>query len=440
MASSRRRAGKGSSLRRGSRARRATALSVVRRALRESEARYRDLSELTSAQVQGLECIGSGAPLSETLETLARTIEALSDGMLVSILLLDEDGVHLRHGAAPSLPGSYVRAIDGTAIGPDVGSCGSAAYLAQPIVASKIQSDPRWASFRALAMAHGLQACWSTPIVSTAGRVLGTFAMYYREPREPGLREMRLIELATGLVRIAIEHHRTEVERQRLAGLLASAPRSEERYRLLFERNLAAVFRTTPDGLILECNQSFAGLLGYPSPEAVVRVDARDIHVDPAERERLLARLRAGETVTNHEMRWRRADGGVAVVLVNVQEIREESATVLEGVASDITERRRGEEVEREAIALRSVAHLANAAAHEINNPLTTVMGRLEMLIEGLPEGSSPRALSEKALAACDQIREIVTRMHHVTRIEYLIGPDQVLPPTLDIRRSSDGG
>ncbi|MEX2220175.1 MAG: PAS domain S-box protein [Candidatus Rokuibacteriota bacterium] len=427
MASSRRRSGNGASRR--------------TRARRKSEARHRDLSALTAAQVRGLECIGSGAPLSEALATLARTIEALSDGMLVSILLLDEDGVHLRHGAAPSLPEAYVRAIDGTAIGPDVGSCGSAAYLAQPIVASKIQSDPRWVSFRELALGHGLQACWSTPIMSMTGRVLGTFAMYYREPREPGLWEMRLIEIATHLARIVIEHDRAEAERARLAGLLASAPPSrppDERYRLLFERNLAAVFRTTRDGRILECNQSFAALLGYPSPEAVVRVDAKNIHVDPAQRERLLARLGTGETVTNHEMRWRRADGHVVVVLVNVQEIHEGAATVLEGVASDITERRRGEEVAREAIALRSVAHLANAAAHEINNPLTTVVGRLEMLMDGLPKGSAPRAHSEKALAACDQIRDIVTRMHHVTRIEYLINLDQRLPPTLDIRRSSD--
>ena len=127
------------------------------------------------------------------------------------------------------------------------------------------------------------------------------------------------------------------------------------------------------------------------------------------------------------------------VVLVNVQQLHEAGVTVLEGVASDITERRRAEEAEREATALRSLAHLANAAAHEINNPLTTVVGRLEMLIERLPEDSPERTLGEKARAACDQIHEIVTRMHHVTRIEYLIGPGQELPPTLDIRKSSDG-
>ena len=169
MASSRRRAGTGS-----------------RRALRESEARYRELSELTAAQVRGLECIGSGATLAETLAALAGTIEAFSDGMLASILLLDEDGVHLRHGAAPSLPEAYVRAIDGIAIGPDVGSCGSAAYLAQPTVASKIQSDPRWANFRELAMAHGLQACWSTPIISTAGTLPGMQPVLRHPARLPG--------------------------------------------------------------------------------------------------------------------------------------------------------------------------------------------------------------------------------------------------------------
>jgi len=388
----------------------------------------RRAESLSAGEVRVLEMIGSSVPLPEILQELTRMIEARSEEMLASILLLDEDHGLLRHGAAPSLPESYVRAIDGIAIGPNVGSCGTAAYLREPTVASKIACDPRWADHRDLALAHGLQACWSTPILSADGRVLGTFALYYREPREPGPGEQRLVEIATRLARIAIEHDRGE---QALRA-------SEERYRLLFERNLAGVFRVDSGGRVLECNPALAQLLGYSSPEGVLAINARDLYVDPASREQLLARLHPDETVTNHEVQWRRADGTAVWVLLNVRQIRQGAFTWREGIAIDITDRKRAEEVARETAALRTVAHLANATAHEINNPLTTVVGRLDMLAQRLPEGSRERDLVAKARAGSDRIHEIVTRMHRITRIEYLAIADQDLSPILDIRRSSD--
>src|SRR6266850_1798577 len=163
------------------------------------------VEELAGDQTRLAQMIARGAPLPDLLEALTRMIEGHSDGMLASILLLDPDGVHLRHGAAPSLPASYTSAIDGLLIGPDVGSCGSAAYLGEPVVVSKIDTDARWVPFRELALSHDLRACWSTPIKSSAGRVLGTLALYYREPREPGLWELTLIDVATQLAAIAIE-------------------------------------------------------------------------------------------------------------------------------------------------------------------------------------------------------------------------------------------
>ncbi len=399
---------------------------------------HRQAEGLAAGQVRLLEMIGAGRALSEVLDALARLIEAQGDGMLASVLLLDEDGVHLRHGAAPSLPETYIRAIDGVAIGPSVGSCGTAAYLRQPTVVSKIATDPLWVDFRELALAHDLQACWSTPIVSGAGRVLGTFALYYREPREPGLWELQLIETATRLARIAIEYSRTEADRARWADLDALRA-SEERYRLLFERNVAGVYRSTPDGRILECNPALARLLGYASPEPVLATSARDFYADPADRERLLARLGPGESLLNEEVRWRKADGATVWVLLSVRRDGQGAAECLEGVAIDITDRRRAEEAQRESAALRLVAHLANAAGHEINNPLTTVIGRLDMLLARLPADSGERDLAQKARAASDRIRDIVQRMRSITRFEYLIDPDRELPPILDIRKSSAG-
>src|SRR5262249_12656927 len=152
-----------------------------------------------------------GEPLPRVLTVLCRIIEELSGGeMLASVLLLDADGVHLRRGAAPSLPDSYIRAVDGIAIGPSVGSCGTAAYRREPVCVSDIATDPLWAPYAELALSHGLRACWSSPILSSHAEVLGTFAMYYQQPRHPNPRDLRAVDIVTRTVAIAIEQGRAE--------------------------------------------------------------------------------------------------------------------------------------------------------------------------------------------------------------------------------------
>lgn len=174
-----------------------------------------------------LERIARRAPLSETLEALVVAAESRSPGMIASVLTLDEDGVHVRHGAAPHLPEAYVRAIDGAAIGPAVGSCGTAAHHRRRVIVENIAADPLWNDYRHLALPHGLQACWSEPILAPDGGVLGTFAMYYREPRGPRPHELELIETAARLAAIALERDRVETalrhSEQRLAGIIDSA-------------------------------------------------------------------------------------------------------------------------------------------------------------------------------------------------------------------------
>ena len=140
----------------------------------------------SGAVFDALKMILLGAPLNEVLTTIIRLIEAHSTGMRCSISLLDEDGLHLHYGAAPNLPEAYRAATEGVRIGPNVGSCGTAAYLRQPVFVSDIASDPRWVRFRDVALQSGLRAAWSTPMMSHDGTVLGTFGMYYREVRQPG--------------------------------------------------------------------------------------------------------------------------------------------------------------------------------------------------------------------------------------------------------------
>jgi PAS domain S-box-containing protein len=181
----------------------------------------RKLAEaLLAGEKRLLEMMARGDALALVLDALCRLVEEQSSGVLCSILLLDPDGRHLRHGAAPSLPRSYTEAIDGAAIGPRAGSCGTAAYRAEPVVVSDITTDPLWADYRELALAHSLRACWSTPMLSSEGRVVGTFAMYYREPRHPSAHEHDMIEGITHLAAVAVERaHSDEALRQAQAEL-----------------------------------------------------------------------------------------------------------------------------------------------------------------------------------------------------------------------------
>ncbi len=165
---------------------------------------------LAAGQARVLEMLATGAPLEHVLAALARMIEAQSPEILCSLLLLDEEGKHLRCGAAPSFPEDYNAAIDGMAIGPDAGTCGTAAHSGKRTIATDIASDPGWSAFRDLALSHRLRSCWSDPIRSRNGNVLGTFAIYGRDPGGPGPNHLRLLETASHLAAIAIERKREE--------------------------------------------------------------------------------------------------------------------------------------------------------------------------------------------------------------------------------------
>jgi signal transduction histidine kinase/FixJ family two-component response regulator len=183
---------------------------AVNRALRETRetANRKRAEALLAGEKRILEMIAKGDSLPAIFDALCQLVEAQLPDVISSVLLLEGD--RLRHGGAPSLPNSYNEAINGLTIGPSEGSCGTAAYRAEPVIVSDIATDPLWAKYRDLALSHSLRACWSTPIISSESKVLGTFAMYYREPRSPKSQDFGLVELATHLVRIAVERDRAE--------------------------------------------------------------------------------------------------------------------------------------------------------------------------------------------------------------------------------------
>src|SRR5438309_6965716 len=188
-----------------------------------------------------LEMIAESAPLAEILTRIVLLMEAQTAGLRCSILLLGNDGKHVRHGAAPNLPEAYVRAVDGLPIGPRVGSCGTSMYLRKPVVTTDVLTDPLWADYRGLAKSCGLRACWSTPIISSQGDVLGSFAMYRQESRGPNAEETRLTESATQVASIAIERQQDHIRlREREARISLAAESADLAFWVLYpEQNSA---------------------------------------------------------------------------------------------------------------------------------------------------------------------------------------------------------
>ena len=306
--------------------------------------------ELLAGQNRVLEMIARGRPLAETLDGLARFIESQSSGMLCSVLLLDEEGRHLQHGAAPSLPEAYSRAIHGLAIGPRVGSCGTAAFRREAVVVTDTYEDPLWADYRKLAMAYELRSCWSTPIFSEQGRVLGTFAMYYHSVRSPSATEQKLIGIATHVAGIAIERRRME----------AAQGESEERFRNLADSVPALIRMADAGGQCIYVNQPWLAYTGRTMIQEFGRGFAESIH--PDDRARIVADEQAAieRRVTRAtEYRLRHAQGDYRWFLETAAPRFNDHGDYIGhiGILIDVTERWPGEAAARHGDRARPTAN-----------------------------------------------------------------------------------
>lgn len=306
-------------------------------------------------QARVLERIARGAPLQDVLEAIVTLIESAAPGMLCSILLIDRDGKRLRHGAAPHLPASYNAAVDGLEIGPRAGSCGTAAFTRQPVIVRDVQVDPLWENYRALADPYGLRACWSTPIFSAAGRVLGTFAMYYREPRVPTSAEQDLIATATDLAGIAIARHRAE----------EALRESEERFSKAFHANPAPLSITRlEDGRFLDVNEAFLALTGYAREDVIGRTSLELRLIGSVERDALVERLRRSGAIPDLGFSIRHRNGAQRDVVVSLVlcDLGGEACTL--GIFQDVTDRKRSEEAlrtrERQLLLAQQIAHMGS--------------------------------------------------------------------------------
>ena len=231
-----------------------------------------------AGEKRALEMIARGEALPIILDALCRLVEALSPGSLASILLLDPDGLRLRHGAAPSLPQTYRDVIDGLSVGPDSGSCGTAAYRKEPVVVADVTTDPLWATWRDVALSHGLRACWSTPVRASDGRVLATVAVYARQPGRPTPAQQTLIDRVTDLASIAIERTRAEEERQAHLAFLEGMDRVHRATQSTndLEQMMSRVLETVLS--IFGCDRAW---LVYPCDPAAASWRARMEHTRP---------------------------------------------------------------------------------------------------------------------------------------------------------------
>ncbi len=298
---------------------------------------HKDADAVLAAQRSLLEGIATGQPLAASLEAICRFAESRGPGMLCSILVLDRDGVHLRHGAAPSLPVEYCRAIDGLAAGPGVGSCGTAVFRRAQVIVTDIATDPLWQDFRALAHTHGLRACWSTPIEGADGTILGTFAIYYREPREPAAAHEQLIQIATHTASIALH-------RARAAATLQA---SEARFGRAFGASPVPMFVSSlAEGRLIEANQAFARTFGFTRKSEFLGRTSLELNLwdDPADRTRMLAVLRSGRPLTDIEVKFRRLSGEIGYCIASAEIVEFEGEPCTLTLFQDITARKAAEE------------------------------------------------------------------------------------------------
>jgi len=366
-----------------------------------------------------LALIMAQTPLADVLEAICVQIDKRYAGLLCSVLLLESDGTTLRSIAAPNLPKEYCQAIDGFQIGARVGSCGTAVYRREQVVVSDIANDPLWEDYRQLALRHGLRACWSTPIASQDGKMLGTFAIYYREPRTPDAKHLQLIAHATNLAGIAIERDRAKTE-------LRAA---ESRFRTLVERLPAITYvaELGPEGPWHYVSPQIESILGFSPGEWLSsptnwmdRILAEDRHIA------LAAEKRFQETheLFHAEYRMLARDGSLLWFRDEAVMLRDtdSQSLLMQGVLYDITERKRLEDELRHSQKMEAVGQLAGGVAHDFNNLLMLIQAHNERLRERLvPDDPAHKDAIE--------IEHAVIRAASLTRQLLAFSRKQVLQP-----------
>jgi len=367
--------------------------------------------------------IAADAPLADVLTSLVLLMESQAEGLRCSILLLNRDGKHVRHGAAPNLPEVYVKAVNGAAIGPRNGSCGTAMYTRRSVVVADVMTDPLWSDYHELAKICGLRACWSTPILSPQGDVLGSFAMYRQETRGPRPEETRLTEIATHIAGIAIERQRQqEILREREARISLAAESAELAFWILYpEQNTAwmsekgRLIYGFDSNLPLTCDLILSRI--HPDERTAVKTayDRSCALYGTFESEHRLL-LPYGKT------RW---------VIMRGRCLTDEEGNLLEtiGVTLDVSAQKQADlqlQVQREEMAhwnrVSLMGEMTASFAHELNQPLTAIANNASAARRFLAHGNIDPALLQQLLqdmvADSQRAGEVVRGIRSLVRKE----------------------
>jgi PAS domain S-box-containing protein len=368
---------------------------------------------VSSGQKKVLEMIATGTPLPETLDAVVRLIERLSSGMLGAVLLLDEEGAHFCHVAAPSMSPEFIAAVRCEPIGSRAGPCGMAAYRKEAVYVEDIATDPLWVDYKELSLQHGLRGCRSTPIFDLQHRVLGIFSMYYRQPGLFQPEHSQLVDIATQTVTIAINHELAE----------NALRKSEAAFRTLFESSHDAFVILHPDKGFIDGNQAAIDLFGCRGKQELINLSTASAspefqpdgrRSDEIAQEMMRLALEQG----SHFFEWthKRMDGTEFFADVLLTRIDIEGKKLLNGTVRDISKRKQADSLEQqrldelEAVYLLSEA-IGNAASldqifEESMNFMLRLLkaDRVAILLldaDGLMQFKAWRGLSEVYRKAC---------------------------------------
>jgi PAS domain S-box-containing protein len=332
----------------------------------------RQVAHLLQGQLRLIELIDRPLPLTRVLDELTRVLEDQIKEMVAVVMLLSDDGQHLRLRAAPNMPEYYRRALDGMTVGPSAGWCALAAFSRRPVIVEDIERDSRWIDVREPALAAGFQACWAVPILSAGGDVLGTLSMYHPMPKAPSSIDLGLLSFATVLARIAIERDRSDHEHERLG----DAERLAERYRMVFQATREATWDWDITANVVLWNEGLQAL-GYQNAEIGTGYEWWLERIHPGELDRVrkslaLALADTQRTSWEDEYRFRTSDGGYAEVGTRALIARNRGGVAVRMVGSmqDITRRKRQTlEIQGLAERLRSATAAANVGTWQLEPP-----------------------------------------------------------------------
>jgi PAS domain S-box-containing protein len=379
-----------------------------------------------------LEMIAADAPLPDILENLVLLMEKQADGLRCSILLLHRDGKNVLHGAAPNLPETYVKAVNGAPIGPCNGSCGTAMYTRKSVVVTDVLTDPLWADYRELAKISGLRACWSTPILSAQGAVLGSFAMYREEPRRPRPEETRLTGIATHLAKIAIERQRAhEALRER-----------EARLSLAAESANLALWGFSPEENHAWMSENGRRIYGFDSNLPLTRelLISRVHSDDRAAVEAVFERACLSRRSFESEHRLLLPYGKISWVIMRGRCLQDEAGNFYEiiGVTIDVSAQKQSElqlQIQREELAhfnrISLMGEMTASVAHELNQPLAAISNNASAARRFIERGNIDPELLTQLLQ--DMVADSHRASEVIQGIRRLVRKEQSLRTVIDL-------